>query len=93
MPNWVIAGRNRVRRSNMNGMNGKVALITGASSGIGWATSEALASRGASVVLAARCQEELTALAQKIQASGGRASYVRADVSVSADVENMIAQP
>ena len=75
----------------MNGMNGKVALITGASSGIGWATSEALASRGASVVLAARRQEELTALAQKIQASGGRASYVRADVSVSADVENMIA--
>ena len=50
----------------MNRMNGKVALITGASSGIGWATSEALASRGASVVLAARRQEELTALAQKI---------------------------
>ncbi len=75
----------------MNDMKGKVALITGASSGIGWATSEAFAARGASVVLAARREQELATLAHKIEAEGGEASYVRADISVAADVENMIA--
>ena len=38
----------------MSDMTGKVALITGASSGIGWATAEAFAAQGADVVLAAR---------------------------------------
>lgn len=52
---------------------------------------EAFAARGASVVLAARREDELSALTQSIVATGGRASYVRADVSVATDVENMIA--
>jgi NAD(P)-dependent dehydrogenase (short-subunit alcohol dehydrogenase family) len=43
----------------MSDMNGKVALITGASSGIGWATGEAFAERGAKIVLAARRKDEL----------------------------------
>jgi NAD(P)-dependent dehydrogenase (short-subunit alcohol dehydrogenase family) len=72
-------------------MNGRVALVTGASSGIGAATSEAFAARGASVVLAARREEELASLMQKIETTSGRASYVRADVSVAADVERMVA--
>ncbi len=56
----------------MSDMNGKVALITGASSGIGRATSEAFAARGASVVLAARREEELAALTGEIVARGGK---------------------
>lgn len=75
----------------MPDMNGKFALITGASSGIGWATGEVLAARGAKVVLAARRKDELATLAGKIEARGGRASYVVADVSVAKDVERMVA--
>ena len=50
----------------MSDMNDKVALITGASSGIGWATGEAFAARGAKVVLAARREDQLAALARDI---------------------------
>lgn len=75
----------------MNDLNGKVALVTGASSGIGRATSELFAARGASVVLAARREEELAGAVRAIEAAGGRASFVRADMSVAADVEKMVA--
>ena len=62
----------------MSDMRGKVALITGASSGIGRATGEAFAARGAAVVLAARRKDELAALAKEIEArEGKRASWSR----------------
>ncbi|MFZ1051622.1 MAG: SDR family NAD(P)-dependent oxidoreductase, partial [Candidatus Sulfotelmatobacter sp.] len=51
-------------------MNGKVALITGASSGIGRATGEAFVARGAKVVLAARREHELATLTTEIEAQG-----------------------
>jgi len=51
----------------MSDMNGKVALITGASSGIGRATAEAFAARGAEVVLAARRESELATLTRLIE--------------------------
>jgi NAD(P)-dependent dehydrogenase (short-subunit alcohol dehydrogenase family) len=72
-------------------MSGKVALITGASSGIGWATAEAFAAKGASVVMAARRNGELAALAQQIEAHGGKATYVVTDVSLAGNVERMVA--
>ncbi len=56
----------------MSNMNGKVALITGASSGIGRATAELFAARGASVVLAARRKPELATLANEIEHRGGK---------------------
>ena len=71
-------------------MNGKVALITGASSGIGRATALAFASKGASVVLAARRQEELDSLVAEIVSGGGKASAVKTDVSKAQDVEQMV---
>lgn len=71
-------------------MNDKVAFITGASSGIGWATAEALAARGAKVVLAARREKELAALTHRIQERGGQASFVVADVAVAKDVERAV---
>ena len=72
-------------------MQGKVALITGASSGIGWATAELFAARGAYVVLAARTEEPLKELARKVESQGAKATYVVADVSLAKDVERMVA--
>ena len=74
----------------MSNMNGKVALITGASSGIGWATAKAFVARGARVALAARREEQLDALAAEIKAEGGEATYVKTDVSVASEVEHMV---
>jgi NAD(P)-dependent dehydrogenase (short-subunit alcohol dehydrogenase family) len=74
----------------MSDMRDKVALVTGASSGIGRATAKAFAARGASVVLAARRQEELAALANEIKDQGGNASFVTTDVSVAQDVGRMV---
>jgi NAD(P)-dependent dehydrogenase (short-subunit alcohol dehydrogenase family) len=72
-------------------MNDKVALITGASSGIGRATGEAFAARGAKVVLAARREHELATLTSEIESRGGRASFVVTDVAIAKDVERMVA--
>jgi NAD(P)-dependent dehydrogenase (short-subunit alcohol dehydrogenase family) len=72
-------------------MHGKVALVTGASSGIGRATGEAFAARGAKVVLAARREAELAALAKEIEGKGGTATYVVTDVAIAKDVEQMVA--
>ena len=54
----------------MSHASGELALITGASSGIGRATAEAFAAKGASVVVAARRQEELATLVSVIEARG-----------------------
>jgi short-subunit dehydrogenase len=59
----------------------QVAVITGASSGIGWALAKALAAEGCRVGLIARRQEQLAALAQEIQQTGGVAAFSPADVS------------
>ena len=54
-------------------LNGKVALVTGASAGIGWASAVALAGEGASLVLTGRRQERLDALAEHCRQAGGHA--------------------
>ena len=71
-------------------MNDKVALITGASSGIGRATAEAFAAKGAKVVVAARRQDELASLVSEIEASGGQATALATDVSKAEDVVRMV---
>ena len=71
-------------------MRGKVAVVTGASSGIGEATARELAARGASVVLAARAVDRLEGLRREISASGGVALAVETDVSDRSSVEAMV---
>jgi short-subunit dehydrogenase len=59
----------------------QVVVITGASSGIGWALARALATQGAHVGLVARRQEQLQALAHEIEAAGGQCAHACADVA------------
>src|SRR3984893_14804562 len=62
-------------------LSGRVALVTGASQGIGRACALRLAASGATVAVAARNQEKLTELVQQIEASGGKASAFTVDVA------------
>ena len=75
----------------MSEMSEKVVLITGASSGIGRATAKLFAEKGASVVVAARRENELAELVSEIEAKGGKASAVRTDVAIAKDTEQMVA--
>ncbi|MFL1818979.1 SDR family oxidoreductase [Pantoea agglomerans] len=74
-------------------LKNQVALVTGASSGLGYACAEALAKEGACVVINYHSQAEpAEELAEKIRADGGRAIAVKGDVSKEADVENLFDQ-
>ena len=74
----------------MSTLADKVAVVTGASSGIGEATAVTLAERGAKVVLAARRSDRLSALARRIVAGGGHALAVPCDVADLAQVKQMV---
>ncbi len=71
---------------------GKIALVTGGSSGIGRATALAFAAHGASVVVASRRAEESQETVRQIVAAGGRAIFVRTDVAQAAQVEALVAR-
>ena len=71
-------------------LDGKVAVVTGASSGIGEATAEALAAEGASVVVAARREERLADLAKRIEENGGRVLAAACDVADEGQAHGLI---
>lgn len=72
-------------------LHGKVALITGASSGIGAAAARHFADEGAAVVLVARRAELVEEVAERIRKDGGRAVAVPGDVTRRADMEHAVA--
>jgi NAD(P)-dependent dehydrogenase (short-subunit alcohol dehydrogenase family) len=81
---WGIASRMAGQLEN------KVALVIGASSGIGRSTAIVLARAGAKVALAARREAESEAVVEEIKASGGEATFIKTDVAVPEEIEALI---
>jgi NAD(P)-dependent dehydrogenase (short-subunit alcohol dehydrogenase family) len=71
-------------------MSEQVVLVTGALAGIGRATATAFARDGASVVVSGRRDAEGETLAAELREPGGKAEYIRADVSIEDDVRSLV---
>jgi NAD(P)-dependent dehydrogenase (short-subunit alcohol dehydrogenase family) len=76
----------------MNTFAGKVALVTGGSSGIGRATAIKFGEQGAKVVVANRREKEGKETVEMIKKAGGEAMFVQTDVRIASQVENMVQQ-
>ncbi len=73
-------------------LKGKTAIVTGSSSGIGYATALTLAQAGAAVVISARRKERLDKLAAEIAAMGGKALAVAGDAGAEKDIDQLLDQ-
>src|SRR5690606_26535754 len=80
----------RAIMSGMDGLKGKVALVTGAASGLGEAIARALAARGTTVVLTDINLDGAERIASEITSAGGTASAVRQDTASPADAERVV---
>ncbi len=76
----------------MSNFQNKVILITGATSGLGATAAVSLAGKGAKVAITGRREEQGTAVVDQMKAAGGEGLFIKADVTVRADVEAMVAK-
>src|ERR1700740_1454868 len=76
--------------NNNNSFQGKVALVTGGTSGIGKATAIAFAQAGAKVVLSGRREKEGAQVVAEIEKLGSQAAFVRSDIAKDADVKALV---
>lgn len=79
-------------RTQLFDLDGRVAIVTGASRGIGAATAELLAAQGAHVVLSSRKAEDLEKVRERILAQHGKASVIPAHAGVSEDLQHLVAE-
>lgn len=75
--------------AKINSMNGKTVIITGAASGIGKATAELFAYKGANVIISDIQEEEGKSTTESISASGAKASFFKSDVSNPKDMQDL----
>jgi NADP-dependent 3-hydroxy acid dehydrogenase YdfG len=73
-----------------NNIEGKIVVITGASSGLGEATARHLSQQGATVVFGARRVERIAALARELESAGRKAMAIQTDVTQSAQVQRLV---
>ena len=73
-----------------NNIEGKIVVITGASSGLGEATARHLSQQGATVVFGARRVERIEALARELESGGRKAMAIQTDVTQSAQVQRLV---
>lgn len=78
--------------TNIFSLDGKVAIVTGASSGLGVQFAKALSNYGAKVVISARRLEKLEAVKQEIENSGGEVFPVQCDVNNEEDIANVVSK-
>src|SRR5713226_3993059 len=85
--------RDSSRRKNMNKLTNKVAVVTGASKGIGAGIAKSLAAEGAAVVVNyASSKEDADRVVAEITKQGGKAVAVQGDVSKASDVQRLFAE-
>src|SRR5262249_4874986 len=83
----IIVEQSKTGRNEMGALDGKVAIITGGTSGIGARTAELFVAEGAKVFIAGRRQAEGEGLAKKL---GAPASFMRTDVTKEADIKALM---
>jgi 3-oxoacyl-[acyl-carrier protein] reductase len=71
-------------------LDGKIAIVTGSTQGIGRGIALRFASEGATAIIAGRNKDKGQAVVEEIRELGGRAAYIKTDVSVEDDVESMV---
>lgn len=91
-PTSTAIGATTMDLSRLFSLQGKVAIVTGASRGVGYCIAQFLAAAGASVVISSKCQEELELLADELKCKGYAVTGIACDVEKEHDLEQLVSK-